>query len=136
MLGYTLEQLNRTDDAAAEYERGLALEPDYAFVEVSLAGIYVQKRKFTDAVRLFRKGLPEMKADADSYLQYGEALQQTGDLEEAEKVLQRCVGMDDNNIEAHTLLAEVLQAEGKSELALRETKYAVTLAMKKAATDK
>lgn len=136
MLGYTLEQLNRTDDAAAEYERGLALEPDYAFVEVSLAGIYVQKRKFTDAVRLFRKGLPDIKADADSYLQYGEALRQTGDLEEAEKALQRCVGMDDNNIEAHTLLAEVLQAEGKSELALRETKYAVTLAMKKAATDK
>jgi Tfp pilus assembly protein PilF len=38
--------------------------------------------------------------------------------------------MDDENVQAHQLLAEVLQAEGKSELAVHETKYAITLAKK------
>jgi len=38
--------------------------------------------------------------------------------------------MDDNNIQAHELLAEVLLAEGKSELAVHETKYVMTLTKK------
>lgn len=131
MLGYTLEELDRDDEAASEYEASLALNPDYPFVEVSLAGIYVQQHKSKQAVPLFRKGLPQMKsADAEFYFEYAQALKDTGNLEEAESALQHCLGMDDDNIQAHQLLAEVLLAEGKSELAVHETKYAITLAKK------
>ena len=131
MLGYTLEQLQRNEEAAAEYERTLAIEPDFAAVQVSLADLYVQKHKLKEAVPLYRKGLPQTKdADAHSYFNYAEALKETGSLQEAESALQHCLGMDDNNIQAHELLAEVLLAEGKSELAVHETKYVMTLTKK------
>jgi rhomboid protease GluP len=131
LLGYSFQQIDREDDALAEYQRGLALDPDNPFIQLHVAKIYTHREQFNEAIPLFRKGLVEINDDPAAYFAYGQALQRTGDLPEAEKALNHCVGMDNENIAAHTLLAAVLKAEGKSEMALQEDKYVLSLEKKK-----
>ncbi len=124
LLGSGLQQAQRFDEATQEFERALTLDPDNPYVEVNLAKIYVYQKKSDKALALFKKGMPQAGADADAsaFYLYATALKNTGSLTEAESNIRKALQLDQKDIDAHRLLAEILNLEGKDEEALAEVR--------------
>ncbi len=135
LLGGSFQGAGRFDDAVREYEHGLAINPDFHYIQVHLAELYVLEKKSDKAVPLFRKAIPEMKDDAYAMYAYGNALKQIGNLPEAEEALRKSIQLDDKPAYVHDLLAEVLKAEGKTVEAQAESKRAGELDAAKDAQD-
>jgi membrane associated rhomboid family serine protease/Flp pilus assembly protein TadD len=113
ILAASFQATKRFDDAVREYERGLAINPDYSYIQVNLATIYLFQHKPEKAVPLFSKLSRSPDVDGTTMYSYGEALLETGDLPAAEQALRKSLELDSKLIEAHQLLSEVLQKEGK-----------------------
>ena len=124
LLGSSFQASSRFDDAVREYEKGLAINPNYHFIQVNLAILYVAQKKPEKAVPLFALGIPHADPDAETLYFYGIALKQTGNLSEAETVLRKSIRLDSKLMEAHRLLSEVLQSEGRGEEAQAEQRAA------------
>lgn len=124
LLGSALQQAQRFNEATQEFERALSLDPDNPYVEVNLAKIYAYQKKSDKALALFKKGIPQAGADADAsaFYLYATALKNTGNLPEAESNIRRSLQLDQKDIDAHRLLAEILNLEGKDEEALAEVR--------------
>jgi membrane associated rhomboid family serine protease/Flp pilus assembly protein TadD len=128
MLGFTFHKLQKFDEAGQEYQRALAIKPDYPWIEVNLAIIYLNQDKAEQAVPLFQRALPSYDPpDADLFRDYGEALRLTGKYTEAETALRRSISLDEKDAEAHRELAKVLAAEGKADQGWQEEKRAAEL---------
>jgi tetratricopeptide (TPR) repeat protein len=122
LLGSAFQQTARFDDAASEFERSLAIEPDYPYAQVNLARIYVYQKKTDKALELFARGMARSKPDAPTFYMYAVALKDAGKLPEAESKVRRAIQLDPKYTDAHKLLAEVLTLEGKKEEAAAEHK--------------
>ncbi len=122
LLGWALYETKRYDDAVQEFERALAINPDDPYVEVNLAKIYAYQKKTDKALKLFKKGMPQAGADADAsaFYFYATALKDVGNLAEAESNIRKAIQLDPKDLNAHRLLAEILNLEGKDEEALAE----------------
>jgi rhomboid protease GluP len=120
VLGASFQALSRFDDAVREYERGLAINPNYHYIQVNLAEIFVWQDKPEKALPLFRTAMNKISDDADAMCSYGKALLLTGDLVDAEKALRKSIALDDKAQESHQLLSEVLKTEGKAAEARKE----------------
>jgi rhomboid protease GluP len=127
VLGASFQQLGRTDEAIREYELGLAIAPDYRYIQISLAELYALQDKPEKALPLFKKNLNEIAGDAESMYYYGNALTQAGDLAAAESALKKSAVLDSKRAAVHLLLAQVLKSEGKTEEAAKEQQIAVSL---------
>lgn len=120
VLGTSFQALGRFDDAAREYEHGLALNPDYHYIQINLAEIYLSQKHPEKAVPLFRKATATMADDAEAMYSYGDALAQMGNFAEAEAALRKSIALDDKAIESHQLLSAILKSEGKTTEASKE----------------
>jgi membrane associated rhomboid family serine protease/Flp pilus assembly protein TadD len=127
VLGASFQALSRFEDAVREYERGLAINPNYHYIQINLAEIYVWQDHPEKAVPLFRKGNQTMAKDSEAMYYYGSALAQTGDLGEAETALRKSIALDNKAMESHQLLSEVLKSEGKTAEARKEKQLADVL---------
>jgi rhomboid protease GluP len=110
LLGSALQGAKRYDEAVQEYERGLVLEPGYAFIQINLAEIYLYRREPEKAVKLYREGIPRIDADAEIYYNYARALEVTGNLGEAEEAVRKAIRLN-GSPDARTLLAEITKLE-------------------------
>ncbi|HEY2114294.1 MAG TPA: rhomboid family intramembrane serine protease [Candidatus Angelobacter sp.] len=133
LLGSAFEQAGRFDEAASEFERSLAIEPDYPYAQVSLARIYAYQKKTDKALELFAKGMPRSQPDAPTFYMYAIALGDAGKLPEAESQVRRAIQLDPKYVEAHKLLARILAWEGKKDEAAAEQKRAEQLSANAAA---
>jgi rhomboid protease GluP len=122
MLGSAFQQSERFDEAASEFERSLAIEPDYPYAQVSLARIYAYQKKTDKALELFARGMPRAEPDAPAFYMYAIALRDAGKLPDAESKVRRATELDPKYIAAHKLLADILALEGKKEEAAAELK--------------
>jgi membrane associated rhomboid family serine protease/Flp pilus assembly protein TadD len=124
LLGFCYHSTKRYDEAAEEYKKGLALQPDYPFIEVNLAEVYVYQNKSAEAVPLFQHAIDRIDPDAEAYYFYGRALKDASSFPEAEQALKKSISLNDKDADAHRLLADVLRVEGKVAAALQEEKRA------------
>ncbi|HSK43356.1 MAG TPA: rhomboid family intramembrane serine protease [Candidatus Binatia bacterium] len=126
LLGAALQQSRRFDEATQEFERALAIDPGNAYVQVNLAKIYAYQKKNDKALALFKKGMPQAGADADAsaFYLYASALKDAGRLTEAESNIRRSLQLNQNDTDAHKLLAEILTLEGKNDEAAAEIERA------------
>lgn len=122
LLGSAFQQAERFDDAASEFERSLAIEPDYPYAQVSLARIYAYQKKTDKALELFARGMPRVEPDAPTFYMYAVALKDAGKLPDAESNIRRAIQLDPKYVDAHKLLAEILAVEGKKVEAAAEQK--------------
>jgi rhomboid protease GluP len=122
LLGSALQQARRFDEATHEFERALAIDPDNSYVEVNLAKIYAYQKQTDKALQLFKKGMPQAGADADAsaFYLYATALKDAGKFPDAESEVRKALQLDQKDIDAHRLLAEILDLEGKVEEAVAE----------------
>ncbi len=122
LLATAFQQAERFDEAASEFERSLAIEPDYPYAQVSLARIYAYQKKTDKALELFARGIPRVEPDAPAFYLYAVALKDAGKLPEAESKVRRAIQLDPKYVDAHKLLAEILALEGKKDDAAAEQK--------------
>jgi rhomboid protease GluP len=122
LLGSAFQQAERFDEAAKEFERSLAIEPDYPYAQVSLASVYTYQKKTDKALELFARGMPRAEPDAPTFYMYAIALKDAGKLPDAENKVRRAIQLDPKYVDAHKLLAEVLALEGKKDEAAAEQK--------------
>ena len=115
LLGSALQSASRFDEAVAEFERGLAIEPNFPYIEVNLAKIYTVEKKTDKALELFRKGISGVEHDASVFFLYATALKDAGKLPEAESNARRAIQLEPKDVDSQRLLAEILRLEGKAE---------------------
>ncbi len=122
LLGSAFVQADRFDEAEKEFERSLAIEPDYPYAQLSLARIYAYRKKTDKALELFGKGMPRIEPDAPTFYMYAVALKDAGKLPEAESNIRRAIQLIPKYADAHKLLAEILILEGRKDEAAAEKK--------------
>jgi membrane associated rhomboid family serine protease/Flp pilus assembly protein TadD len=127
LLGFSYHAKKQCDQAASEYQRTLALKPDLAEIQASLASIYVCQGKFQEALGLFNAALPKIQPTGQNYLCYAIALNATRALPEAEAAARKSISLDSKEPRTHQLLAEILKAKGNQPEAEKETKLAESL---------
>jgi len=120
LLGSAFQQAERFDEAASEFERSLAIEPDYPYAQVSLARIYAYQKKTDKALELFARGMPRAEPEAPAFYMYAIALRDAGKLPDAESKVRRAIELDPKYSPAHKLLAEILALQGKNAEAVAE----------------
>jgi tetratricopeptide (TPR) repeat protein len=119
------QQAHRFDEAAQEFERSLAIDPDDTYAEINLAKIYAYQKKTAKALELFKKSMPQAGDDAgaSAFYLYAAALKDAGHLAEAENNIRKAVRLDPKDINAHRLLAEILALEDKKNDAAAEVEH-------------
>ena len=127
VLGASFQALGRMDDAVREYEHGLAINPDYDYIQINLAEIYLLQHHPEKAVPLFRKAITAMDDDAEAMFSYGDALTQMGNFAEAEAALRKSIALDGKFRASHKLLSEVLKSENKTAESRKEQQLADAL---------
>ena len=120
LLGSAQQQAKRFDEATQEFERALTINPDNPYVAINLAKIYAYQKKTDKALVLFKKGMPRSEDDPSAFYLYATALKDAGNLTEAESNIRRALQLDPKGIDAHKLLAEILNLEGKTDDAAAE----------------
>jgi serine/threonine protein kinase/Tfp pilus assembly protein PilF len=129
-LGVSLLGLGRTDEAIAEIQVALRLDPNNGQAHQGLARAYwVGKGDFAAAIPLFERAI-ELNPEAGySYLQLSLLLAWDGQLQRAEEICRRAVELQEQYISgnfglqivgAHARLGYVHYLSGKYDEALRE----------------
>jgi hypothetical protein len=89
MLGLIARQQNRLDDAAAAFQRVLKLDARDVGANVNLGQLYVQQRKFPEAVAALRLALEEEPYNGTALYNLGTALLRSGQREEGQRLMQQ-----------------------------------------------
>src|SRR6266481_5678066 len=98
-LAYAYTGLNRTNEARAEYERCVALEPKMAEAQLNL-GILLLEKDAAAAVAPLRKAVELLPSQSRPRFLLGVALERSGDLAEAAEALESASHLDTADNEA------------------------------------
>jgi tetratricopeptide (TPR) repeat protein len=105
---------NRPDEARAEYERALALAPDYAPAYEQFADLLERHFKKPQEAGKLLDRLTQLNPDRpEAFLARARFLQRDGKLDDCLRALDRVFLLDPENGEALVMSAEVLQARGE-----------------------
>ena len=124
--GIQLQQVGRTDDAIAETEKALELDPSLAKAHLNLLILYAKTGKAEQAEEHY-KALVGLDPDQfpDAYYNYGVLLVEQGKFDEAEKAFRKTLALAPTNDAAHDNLGYLLEREGKLEEAADEYKKGI-----------
>ncbi len=89
VLGLIARQQNRTEDAAAAFQRVLKLDPRDVGANVQMGQLYVQQRKFTEAVAALRTALEEEPYNGTALYNLATSLIRGGQREEGQRLMQQ-----------------------------------------------
>src|SRR5919108_2001260 len=124
--GVQLEQVGRVDDAIAETEKALELDPALVKARVNLLILYAKTGNAQKAEEQY-KALVASNPDVfpDAYYNYGVLLRNQGKFDEAEQAFRKTVALAPTNDAAHDNLGYLLERKGKLEEAANEYKKAI-----------
>lgn len=125
-LGLVLHDLNRLEEAEQHFRRIHEADPGDADVFFNLALILAARSEFSESVKLFRAALAIAPDNPDLWLQLGIVCQKApGQLEASVQCLRKCVALKPDLADAHHLLGNVLQSEGRLDEAMEHYRAAV-----------
>ncbi len=133
LLGELYLYKSRIDEAIAEFQKELAINPAHAATLYKLADAYSRVQKFDDAERLLQRSIWLDATSTGPYILMGKVLQKKGEPVLAARALQRAVTMDPNNPMPHHLLGQAYRDLGQKDDAERELKLAEELQSKQEA---
>ncbi len=119
-------KLGDSDEASANWQRCLEIDPNYAYAYHGLGGLAAQRGKHEEAVKLFRRALICQPTLLMTQLELGDALINNGRLDEAIELLERNVKLDPQAYRGYVLMGmayfqqqDYEQAKASYEAALR-----------------
>jgi len=126
--GVQLEQVGRIDDAIAQTEKALRLDPSLVKAHVNLLILYARAGKPKEAEEHYKAVLAVNPDEfPDAYYNYGVLLLREGKFEEAEKAFRKTLAISPSNDAAHDNLGYLLEREGKLSEAAAEYRTAIEI---------
>jgi Tfp pilus assembly protein PilF len=89
VLGLLAKSQNRADDAAAEFQRVLRIDPSDVGANVNVGQLYAQQRKYAEAAAAFRAALSVEPYNTTALYNLGQALLRAGQREEGQQAIAR-----------------------------------------------
>jgi tetratricopeptide (TPR) repeat protein len=127
-LGNAFLQQERLDEAMVQYQKALAINPDYAEAHNNLGNVLIQQGRAGEAIAHFQKALAIKPDYADAQNNLGSAFLQQGRLEEAIAHYQKTLAINPDDAEVLNKLAWLLATS--PEASLRNGNQAVELAQR------
>jgi len=127
MLGELYLYQSKVPEAAAEFQRELAINPGNPVAYYKLADADSRIQKFDDAEKLLQRSIWLDSTATGPYILLGKVLLKKGETLLAVRALQRAISMDPNNNIPHHLLGQAYRDLGRGDDADRELKLAEQL---------
>jgi Flp pilus assembly protein TadD len=122
-LGFVLERLGMTDDAAAAYRKALELDPGLSSAHYNLGTSMARSGAYAAAEKHFRAAL-RTNPNAQTYTGLGVVLARQGRVDEAVTSLQSAIEADPKNDVARQELAQLQASQGRTDEARRAMELA------------
>ena len=87
ILGLAAKTQNRTEEAIAEFQKVLQIDPNDVGANVNLGQLYAQQRKYAEAITVLRKAIAAEPYNATGLYNLGTSLMRSGQREEGTKVI-------------------------------------------------
>lgn len=127
-LAIVLKARGKLQDAAASYQRAIALKPDYADAHNNLGNIWKELNEPDKARASFARALALRPGNADTHYNLGLLSRDAGDIDQAARHLQSCLESDPGDARGVRILLAHLGAEtppGRASPAQVQTIYDV-----------
>jgi tetratricopeptide (TPR) repeat protein len=89
MLGLIARMQNRPEDAIAQFQRVLKIDSNDVGTNVNIGQLYIQQRKYPEAVAALRKALAAEPYNATALYNLGTTLIRSGSRDEGQGIIQR-----------------------------------------------
>jgi tetratricopeptide (TPR) repeat protein len=126
-LGNAFLKQGKLDDAVAQYQKALEIQPGLASVHYNLGNAFLDLGKLDDAIAQYRKTLEIRPNNADSYYNLGRALFMQGKLDDAIADYRKAVEIEPDSVEALIRLGNALAAKGARDAAITQYQKALTI---------
>ncbi len=127
-LGLAFFQQRRTDEAIAQFQKALEIQPDYAEARYNLGTVLTQQGQLDEAIAQFQKALEIQPGNASAHKNLGIALFQHGRLDEAIAHFKKSLECRPDQVEIQNNLALLLATSRQA--SLRNGNQAVELAQR------
>ena len=87
VLGLAAKTQNRTEEAIAEFQKVLQIDPNDVGANVNLGQLYAQQRKYPEAITVLRTAIAAEPYNATGLYNLGTSLMRSGQREEGTKVI-------------------------------------------------
>jgi tetratricopeptide (TPR) repeat protein len=125
--GLALKELGNIDAAAADYERALALKPDYVEALSNLGNLRLMQGRLDEAIGCFKRALAHNPDYAEAQMNLGNALREQGKADEAIARYERAIVLRPDYAEAYNNLGNALHDAGKLDQAVARYERALAL---------
>jgi len=124
-LGAELARQGKLEQAAAQHEKALAIDPRMTGAHVNLISLYGRLKQYEKAEQHYRDAFRLEPASPESHYNYGVLLTRWGRLAEAENAFRRVLTLDPEHAEARNNLGDLLQRQDKLAEAEAEFRKAI-----------
>ncbi len=124
-LGAVLIGKGQWDEAIAQLQQTLAIQPDYSEAADNLGKALLQKGQTDEAIAQFQHALASQPNNAVAHFNLGNALLQKGQTGEAIQSYQRALAIQPDFAEAHYNLGNALLQIGQTDGAIRHYRTAI-----------
>ncbi|MFB3923398.1 MAG: tetratricopeptide repeat protein [Terriglobia bacterium] len=124
-LGIEFARQGKLEQAAANHEQALAIDPQQIWGHINLISIYGRLGQFDKAEEHYRAALRLDPNSVESHFNYGVLLLNQGKYQQAEEAFRSALKTDPQHAGAHLNLGDILQREGKLEQAVTEFRSAI-----------
>lgn len=126
-LGLRLRYQGKTDEAIAQFQEVLRIDPQKAEAHYNIGITSMQKGKPDDAIAQYRQALQLDPNYLDAYVNLGDALVQEGKLDDAMAQYVAALKIRPNDATTHYNLGTVLFRQGKVDEAIAQFQRAVEI---------
>ena len=116
-LGVAHEGLGELDEAQAQYEKALELDPNLIEAAINLSGMLIDKEEGEAAVKVVEAALPKAPDDKNLLMNHALALELAGDTDGAVAAYAKVVEKSPDDVQLRLAYVQVLAAAGKADAA-------------------
>ena len=127
VLGCTLLQKKRLDEALTHFQKALQIKPRYVEACYNAGNALLQKGKVDEAITYYQKALQIIPGYTKACYNLGDALLQKGKVDEAIAEYQKVLQINPDNAEAHNNQGNALLKKGRVDEAITHYQKALQI---------
>jgi len=126
-LGNVFLQKRQSNEAMAQYQKALELQPNKALIHIDLGDALIQEGQLDQALAQYQKALEIKPNFAEAYYDLGVLLSQKGQWTEAITQYKKALEIKPNLVNAHVKLGHALAQQGQMDEAIFHYQKAVEI---------